>query len=198
MCRCKYPRVVKRRGINLLEDEKGERCYKITFELGTIGSKVLVISRAPKKVEENSCDCMYKRIIKFLEINEDEIGEIQELTIVNLFTLYEYSKEDLYEKCLSEGRRYIEGNDEYFYNDEIIAEEIHNADYILAAWGNPLESLEEIYVERVELVLKSLRHEIFNSSTKKHVVRVGEASKKGYPKHSLAWSYNDEMKNLFE
>lgn len=198
MCRCKYPRIVRRREINLLEDENGERCYKITFKLGNVGSKVLIISRSPKKVEENSCDCMYKRIIKFLEQNKDEIGDIQEVTIVNLFTIYEYSKEDLYEKCLEKGRQYIEGNDEVFYNDETIAEEIHNADYIIAAWGSSLESLEEIYVGRVELVLKSLRHELFNSSTKKYVMRVGEVSKKGYPKHPLAWSYSDEMKNLFE
>ncbi|MDS0525358.1 DUF1643 domain-containing protein [Clostridium sp. SHJSY1] len=198
MYRCKYPKYVKKKGINIVEDEKGERCYKISFSLGKKGENVLVISRAPKGLEEDSCNSIYKRIVKFLQENKDEIKEIQKLTIVNLFTVYEYSREDLYEECILRGKEYLEGNEDILCNDEIIAEEIHDADYIIAAWGEPLEGLDEIYVSRVELILKSLRYEMMNSSAKKHILRVGEMSKKGYPKHCLAWSYKDNLENLFE
>ncbi|MBD7910898.1 MULTISPECIES: DUF1643 domain-containing protein [Clostridium] len=198
MCRCKYPKSVIKKGINVTEDERGERCYKVSFNLGKKGSHVLVISRAPKGVEEDSCNSLYKRIVKFMEENKDEFKGIQKLTIVNLFTVYEYSREDLYEECILRGREYIEGNEDILYNDEVIAEEIHDADYIIAAWGEPLEGLDEIYISRVELILKSLRYEMMNNSQKKHILRVGEVSKKGYPKHCLAWSYKDKLENLFE
>lgn len=198
MCRCKYPRAIKKKNITIVEDGKGQRCYKISFNLGVQGSNILVISRAPKGVEEDSCNSLYKRVVKFLVENQDEIKGIKKVTVVNLFALYEYDKEDLYENCLLKGKEYIEGNDNELYNDKIIAEEIHEADYIIAAWGEPLNGLEQIYVSRVELVLKSLRHEIMNSSERKYVLRVGEVSKKGYPKHCLAWSYRDNLQRLFE
>lgn len=198
MCRCKYPKSINKKGIDIIEDEKGERCYKVSFNLSRKGSHVLVISRAPKGVEEDSCNSLYKRIVKFLEENKVEFKGIQKLTVVNLFTVYEYSREDLYEECILKGREYIEGNEDILYNDEVIAEEIHDAHYIIAAWGEPLDGLDEIYISRVELILKSLRYEMMNSSEKKHILRVGEASKKGYPKHCLAWSYKDKLENLFE
>ena len=198
MCRCKYPRAINRKNITMVEDEKGQRCYKISFNLGVQGSNILVISRAPKGVEEDNCNSLYKRIVKFLVENKDEIKGIKKVTVVNLFALYEYDKEDIYEECLLKGKQYIEGNDNELYNDKIIAEEIHEADYIIAAWGEPLDGLEQIYVSRVELVLKSLRHEIMNCSQRKYILRVGEVSKKGYPKHCLAWSYKDNLHMLFE
>ena len=64
MCRCKYPRAIKKKNITIIEDEKGQRCYKISFNLGVQGSNILVISRAPKGVEEDSCNSLYKRIVK--------------------------------------------------------------------------------------------------------------------------------------
>jgi len=198
ICRCKYPKAIKKKNITIIEDEKKQRCYKISFDLGVQGSNILVISRAPKGLEEDSCNSLYKRIVKFLVANKEEIKGIKKLTIVNLFAIYEYDKEDIYEECLLKGKNYIEGNDNELYNDKIIAEEIHEADYIIAAWGEPLEGLEQIYVSRVELVLKSLRHEIMNYCERKYILRVGEVSKKGYPKHCLAWSYKDKLQMLFE
>lgn len=198
MCRCKYPKTIKKNEITILEDGKGERCYKISFKLGKEGSNLLVVSRAPKGAEENSCNSLYKRIIKYLDRNKSEFNGIKNLVIVNLFSIYEYEKGDLYEECLSKGIQYVEGNENNNYNDKIIAEEIRKADYIIAAWGEPLDGLDQIYVNRVELVLKSLRHEIIDSATKKHVLRVGNISKKGYPKHCLAWSYSDGLYDLFE
>ena len=198
MCRCKYPRAIKKKNIIITEDEEGQRCYKISFNIGAQGSNILVISRAPKGLEEDSCNSLYKRIVKFLLENKDEIKGVKKVTVVNLFALYEYDKGDIYEECILKGKEYIEGNDNEFYNDKIIAEEIHEADYIIAAWGEPLDGLEQIYVSRVELVLKSLRHEIMNCSERKYILRVGEANKKGYPKHCLAWSYKDRLQMLFE
>lgn len=197
-CRCKYPKSIKKKNITIIEDEQGQRCYKISFNIGVKGSNILVISRAPKGLEVDSCNSLYKRIVKFLVENKEEFNGIKKVTVVNLFAIYEYDKEDLYEECLLKGKEYIEGNDNELYNDKIIAEEIHEADNIIAAWGEPLESLEEIYVSRVELVLKALRHEIMSCSEKKYILRVGEASKKGYPKHCLAWSYKDRLQTLFE
>lgn len=198
MCRCKYPRAIKKKNITIVEDETGQRCYKISFNLGVQGSNILVISRAPKGLEEDSCNSLYKRIVKFLLENKEEFKGIKKVTVVNLFALYEYDKEELYEECLLKGKQYIEGNDNELYNDKIIAAQIHEADYIIAAWGEPLDGLEEIYVSRVELVLKSLRHEIMNFSERKYILRVGVPSKKGYPKHCLAWSYKDKLQMLFE
>jgi len=198
ICRCKYPKAIKKKNITIIEDEKGHRCYKISFNIGVQGSNILVISRAPKGLEEDSCNSLYKRIVKFLVENKEEFRGIKKVTLVNLFAIYEYDKEELYEECLLKGKEYIEGNDNELYNDKVIAEEIHEADYIIAAWGEPLDGLEQIYVSRVELVLKSLRHEIMNCSKRKYILRVGEASKKGYPKHCLAWSYKDKLERLFE
>lgn len=198
MCRFKYPKYINKQGISVVEDEKGERCYKAAFDLNYEGNCILVISRAPKEIGKNKCDCLYKRIIKYIEKNEESLGKVRKLIVVNLFTIYEYSKEDLYNECMIKRKAYIEGSKDVLYNDEIIASAIREADYIIAGWGEPLEGLEEIYLRRVELILKSLRYELLNSIRKKRVYRVGEISKKGYPKHCLAWSYNDKINNLFE
>lgn len=198
MCRCKYPKSIKRNGINIIEDEEGERCYKITFDISDEGSNILVISRAPKGLEGNSCNSIYKIIVKFLNKNKDEFKGIKKLTIVNLFTVYEYSKNYLYEEYILKGKEYIEGNEGILHNDEIIRNEIHDADYIIAAWGEPVDGLGEIYVSRVKLILKSLRHEIMNSTKKKQIIKVGDTSKNGYPKHCLAWCYKDKLESLFE
>ena len=198
MCRCKYPKSIKKNGITIMQDGEGERCYKTSFKLGEEGSNILVISRAPKVLEEDSCNSIYKRIVKFLERNQEEFKGIKEVNIVNLFTVYEYDKEELYNDFLLNGKEYVEGNDQDLYNDKIMAQSIREADYIIAAWGEPLEGLESLYSSRVELVLRSLRHEVMNAYNKKHILKVGEASKKGYPKHCFAWAYNDKIEKLFE
>ena len=56
MCRCKYPKIISKKNINLVEDELGDRCYKTSFTLGNNGKNVLIISRAPKGIESNSCN----------------------------------------------------------------------------------------------------------------------------------------------
>jgi hypothetical protein len=198
MCRCRYPKYFNKQGISVVEDEKRERCYKTSFDLNSEGKCVVVISRSPKEIGDNRCDCLYRRIVKYIENNEEIFEKVRKIIVVNLFTIYEYSKEDLYNECMFKRKAYIEGSKDVIYNDEIIASAIREADYIIAAWGEPLEGLEDIYLRRVELVLKCLRYELLNSIRKKRVYRVGEISKKGYPKHCLAWSYNDKVNNLFE
>ena len=198
MCRCKYPKYVNKDRISIVEDKKCERCYKAAFDLNKEGNTVLVISRAPKEISENKFDSLYKRIIKYIENNKKDFGEVKKIMVVNLFTIYEYSREDLYNECMLKRKAYIEGSEDVIYNDEIIAAAIHEADYVIAGWGEPLEGLEEVYLRRVELILKALRYELLNSIRKKYVYRVGEVSKKGYPKHCLAWSYNDKLNDLFE
>ena len=55
MCRCKYPKIISKKNINLVEDELGDRCYKTSFTLDSDGKNVLIISRAPKGIESDSC-----------------------------------------------------------------------------------------------------------------------------------------------
>lgn len=197
MCRCKYPKYINRKNIEIIEDENKERCYKVSFELGKQGKNILIIGRAPRTLEEESCSDIYKRIIKFLDKNMNFVEGIRNLTIVNLFSVYEGIQGDIYEDFLLNGKEYIEGNDGKLKNDEIISEEIKNADYIIIAWGEPIDGLKDIYGSRVEFILRELRNNIMNSESKKLVMTVGELSKKGYPKHCLAWSYKDELQNLW-
>lgn len=198
MCRCKYPKSIRKKGISIIEDKEGNRCYKISFDIGRKGSNILIISRAPKVIEDASCDSIYKRIIRFLEENKDMFKGILKITVVNLFTPYEASRTFLHEEYLVEGKDYIEGNEDKNYNDSIIAQEIHDADYIIPAWGEPLEGLDDIYTNRVEFILRTIREDIMNSSDKKSILRIGELSKKGYPKHCLAWAYKDSIENFWE
>ncbi|WP_368252781.1 DUF1643 domain-containing protein, partial [Clostridium paraputrificum] len=198
MCRCKYPKIISKKNINLVEDELGDRCYKTSFTLGNNGKNVLIISRAPKGIESNSCNSEYRRIIKYLNDKSLELKGIKKITIVNLFVLYEVNKEDLFREYLLEGKEYVEGNDNKVTNDSIIREEIKEADYIFCAWGEPAEGMYDLYSNRVETILKILREEIMSSKDKKYALRVGDVSKKGYPKHCLAWSYKDEINNLLE
>lgn len=198
MCRCKYPRAINKKNISVMEDNKGDRCYKVSFILQREGSHVLIISRTPKRIEVNSCNSEYKRIIKYLEEKKDELKGIAKITIVNLFSLYEVSREDLFEELLLRGKDYIEGNDDELNNDEIIKEAIKEADYIFCAWGEPFEGMQEVYINRVQKILKILREEMMTSRDKKNVFRVGESSKRGYPKHCLAWSYRDDIENMLE
>ena len=198
MCRCKYPKIISKKNINLVEDELGDRCYKTSFTLGNNGKNVLIISRAPKGIESNSCNSEYRRIIKYLNDKSLELKGIKKITIVNLFVLYEVNKEDLFREYLLEGKEYVEGNDNKVTNDIIIREEIKEADYIFCAWGEPAEGMYDLYSNRVETILKILREEIMSSKDKKYALRVGDVSKKGYPKHCLAWSYKDEINNLLE
>ena len=198
MCRCKYPKIISKKNINLVEDELGDRCYKTSFTLGNNGKNVLIISRAPKGIEINSCNSEYRRIIKYLNDKSLELKGIKKITIVNLFVLYEVNKEDLFREYLLEGKEYVEGNDNKVTNDSIIREEIKEADYIFCAWGEPAEGMYDLYSNRVETILKILREEIMSSKDKKYALRVGDVSKKGYPKHCLAWSYKDEINNLLE
>lgn len=198
MCRCKYPKIISKKNINLVEDELGDRCYKTSFTFGNNGKNVLIISRAPKGIESNSCNSEYRRIIKYLNDKSLELKGIKKITIVNLFVLYEVNKEDLFREYLLEGKEYVEGNDNKVTNDSIIREEIKEADYIFCAWGEPAEGMYDLYSNRVETILKILREEIMSSKDKKYALRVGDVSKKGYPKHCLAWSYKDEINNLLE
>lgn len=198
MCRCKYPKSVKKKNIDIMEDKKGDRCYKITFTLGKVGSSILIISRAPKKLETESCNSEYKRILKYIEDKKEDFKGIAKVTIVNLFTLYECSRVDLFENYLLNGKEYVEGNDEELCNDNILRESIKEADYIFGAWGEVVEGLNDIYSNRVELVLKMIREEMLASKDKKYAFKVGDLSKKGYPRHCLAWSYKDEIESLFE
>ena len=198
MCRCKYPKIISKKNINLVEDELGDRCYKTSFTLGNNGKNVLIISRAPKGIESNSCNSEYRRIIKYLNDKSLELKGIKKITIVNLFVLYEVNKEDLFREYLLEGKEYVEGNDNKVTNDSIIREEIKEADYIFCAWGEPAEGMYDLYSNRVETILKILREEIMSSKDKKYALRGGDVSKKGYPKHCLAWSYKDEINNLLE
>ena len=198
MCRCKYPKIISKKNINLVEDELGDRCYKTSFTLGNNGKNVLIISRAPKGIESNSCNSEYRRIIKYLNDKSLELKGIKKITIVNLFVLYEVNKEDLFREYLLEGKEYVEGNDNKVTNDSIIREEIKEPDYIFCAWGEPAEGMYDLYSNRVETILKILREEIMSSKDKKYALRVGDVSKKGYPKHCLAWSYKDEINNLLE
>lgn len=198
MCRCKYPKIISKKNINLVEDELGDRCYKTSFTLGNNRKNVLIISRAPKGIESNSCNSEYRRIIKYLNDKSLELKGIKKITIVNLFVLYEVNKEDLFREYLLEGKEYVEGNDNKVTNDSIIREEIKEADYIFCAWGEPAEGMYDLYSNRVETILKILREEIMSSKDKKYALRVGDVSKKGYPKHCLAWSYKDEINNLLE
>ena len=198
MCRCKYPKIISKKNINLVEDELGDRCYKTSFTLGNNGKNVLIISRAPKGIESNSCNSEYRRIIKYLNDKSLELKGIKKITIVNLFVLYEVNKEDLFREYLLEGKEYVEGNDNKVTNDSIIREEIKEADYIFCAWGEPAEGMYDLYSNRVETILKILREEIMSSKDKKYALRGGDGSKKGDPKHCLAWSYKDEINNLLE
>ena len=198
MCRCKYPKIISKKNINLVEDELGDRCYKTSFTLDSDGKNVLIISRAPKGIESDSCNSEYRRIIKYLSGKSSELKGIKKITIVNLFVFYEVNKEDLFREYLLEGKEYVEGNDNEVINDRIIRDEIKEADYIFCAWGEPPEGMYDLYSSRVETVLRILREEIMSSKNKKYALRVGEISKKGYPKHCLAWSYKDEIKNLLE
>ena len=198
MCRCKYPKIISKKNINVVEDELGDRCYKTSFTLGNNGKNVLIISRAPKGIESNSCNSEYRRIIKYLNDKSLELKGIKKITIVNLFVLYEVNKEDLFREYLLEGKEYVEGNDNKVTNDSIIREEIKEADYIFCAWGEPAEGMYDLYSNRVETILKILREEIMSSKDKKYALRVGDVSKKGYPKHCLAWSYKVVLNNLLE
>ena len=169
MCRCKYPKYVNKENIYIVEDKKGSRCYKVTFDLNKEGSSILVISRAPKEISKNKFDSLYKRIIKYVENNKEEFGEVKKLAVVNLFIIYEHSREDIYNECMLNHKAYLEGNKDVIYNDEIIAGAIQEADYIIAGWGEPLEGLEEVYLRRVELILKSLRYELLRCIRKKYI-----------------------------
>lgn len=198
MCRCKYPKSISKKGINITEDKEGNRCYKVSFDLGKEGSNILVISRAPKIIEGESCDSFYKRIMRYLDKNKDVFKGILNITVVNLFTIYETNKNYLYQEYIVKGKDYITGNEDNHYNDYIIEEEIHKADFIIPAWGEPIEGLNEEYANQVEFILRTIRKEIMNSLEKKSIIKVGELSKKGYPKHCLAWSYDDLIQNFFE
>lgn len=198
MCRCKYPKFISKNEISITEDKEYNRCYKVTFPLSKEGSNILVISRAPKVIEDSSCDSIYKRIIRLLDVNRCLFKGIKSITVVNLFTVYEVNKDYLHEVYVSKGKDYIEGNEEENYNDLVIAREIHNADFIIPAWGEPIEDMEEIYSDRVEFILRTIRDEIMDSLEKKSILIVGDLSKRGYPKHCLAWYYDDVVQNFFE
>ena len=198
MCRCKYPKMINKKNIILVQDEDGNRCYKTSFILSNTGSNIVIISRAPRRIESDSCNNEYRRIIKYLKENSSNLKGIKKVTIVNLFVLYEIGREDLFREFLLEGKEYIQGNDGELDNDSIIREAIKEGDYIFCAWGEPPEGMNDLYSSRVETILKILREEIIATRNKKHILRVGSTSKKGYPKHCLAWSYKDEIENLLE
>lgn len=198
MCRCKYPKVISKKNISLVQDDDRERCYKTTFNMGSKGSNVLIISRAPKRIESDSCNSDYKRIIKYFSEKRDELKGIKNIIIVNLFVIYEVAREDLFRQFLLEGKEYIQGNDAELCNDDVIREAIKESDYIFGAWGEPPEGMSNLYASRVETILRIIREEIMFSKEKKYALKVGVSSKKGYPKHCLAWSYKDEIENLLE
>ena len=191
MFKCKYPRYVKKDKIKVMEDDLGNRCYEVSFDLQEEGCNILVISRAPKIIEKDKCNCLYKRIINNLKARELFYKGIKKVTIINLFSIYEVSKKQLYEEYLLQGKDYIIGNSDL--NNSVIEKNIEEADYIVLAWGDPIDGLEDVYIEQVQNIFMKLRECVADSKERKNILSIGKESKKGYPKHCFAWSYRDEL-----
>ncbi|SHE40803.1 DUF1643 domain-containing protein [Clostridium fallax] len=201
MIKGKFPKCIIKNSIETLIDHENNRCYKISFRMSRKGkSNILVIGRAPKRLDENCISKSIQRIIKYLNNKKELLGNIGKVTIVNLFTAYEYSRETLSDLFLEKGERFITGNDERYKennfvikNDEIIKDEIENADNIILAWGESLKEIDILYNNRVEYILKTIRQCDIESNYNKKICIVGDLTKKGYPRHCMSWMIKDEL-----
>lgn len=193
----KYPKCTQRDLSRSLFDIINDRCFKLTINLSKRPKeKVLIIGRNPKRLEEDSCNNVVKRIVKYFRGKEEYCNYVSTIEIVNLFVVYDF-KSDVYEK---DYRKFISGNDDDFKmdgkvikNDEVIREAIKSSKEIILAWGEPIKFIEDLYNERIEMVLKTLRECLIDTNEEKKIYTIGELSVKGYPKHPLAWSFKDAI-----
>ncbi|ERK28411.1 DUF1643 domain-containing protein [Clostridium intestinale] len=194
----RYPKYTQRDLSRSLFDIKSDRCFKLSISLSRVKkNKVLIIGRNPKRLEDDSCNNVTKRIVKFLRAKEEYGNYISTVEMVNLFVVYDF-EEVQYNKGY---RNFICGNEDNFEiegkrikNDDVIKQAIEESSEIILAWGEPIKGIESLYNERIEKVLKILRECLIDSNEEKNIYTIGDLSVKGYPKHPLAWSFRDAVK----
>lgn len=180
MVKCMYTKTIKCRCIDVFEDEKCERQYMINMKVNDSGKVILIITNHPRRVNESFCNKIIKRVLKYLSLKINK-KDIKEINIVNILSNYDITNKNL--------------SDEE--NNKYILKAIKNADIIIAAWGKPLRKEALEFVDTIKSILKSIRNEMLLSSKRKVFLKVGDSSNFGYPKHVLAWKYDDELKNYF-
>ncbi|MGL4773029.1 MAG: DUF1643 domain-containing protein [Clostridium sp.] len=177
MSKCKYPKKVMKNSIDIVEDFKKECCYKIVIPICDKGENILVICRKPRPLGEEPCNKLTSRVTKFIL---NKFDNVESITCVYLFSSYDLdksTKSELLEKK----------------NKEVLIDEINKASIIIAAWGEPYKELVELFNSQITDIYEFIRDAVLDSKNKKMVLRVGELSKKGYPKHYLAWKNNDDI-----
>lgn len=187
MVTTRYAKCVKVDLNRSILDLEGDKCFRISINLTKkLKEKLLIIGRNPKRIDGNRGNDTIKRIIKYLVINDDMLENIGIIEFVNIFPLYDYKVD---------GNDFsIESKEEFLQNNEIIKESIMSSSKIILAWGEPIKHHVDLYKERIENILRILRQWRNESYEEKKIYSVGEFSYRGYPKHPLAWSYKDNLK----
>lgn len=187
MGRSNFPKFFKKKNIKAFEDSSESNCYRVDIELGDSGANLLIISSYPKKVDSRLCIRCLKKIINFINERHYSYFEngVKNISIVNLFSSYEATKDE---------QEYLDNINK---NNDVIKACINESDVIIAAWGEPLRIDKKVYRERITDVLEMIRDDLLSSTKRKYFLKVGKSTKFGYPKHCLAWDFNDELNDFF-
>lgn len=179
---CVCPKGVSSKNVNLIEDENNKRQYMVTVNLMNEGENILVITSHPRRVNNKYCNKIIKRIIRYLSYKHKENFPkgIQRITVVNILSNYD-----------------VDNNQVDFKNLDYILKGIQGADIIVAAWGKPKKEEWVEYTYNIASVLKQIRYEFLVCESKKRFLKVGKLTREEYPKHVLAWKYNDELSNYY-
>lgn len=180
MSKCKYPRSVVKNNIEISEDENAECCFKVYIPICSEGKDLLIICRRANPIGHEQCNRLLSRVVKYILGKFDGVKSI---TCLFLFVSYDIDK--IYKNKIYEKE-----------NIKLIRDELKNADIIVAAWGEPYKGLEEVFNSKIAFIYQYIREAVLESIERKKVCRIGDLTKKGYPKHYLAWKLDDEVQEL--
>ncbi|MGL5151916.1 MAG: DUF1643 domain-containing protein [Clostridium sp.] len=182
MSKCKYPKKVIKNNIEIYEDKESKCCYKILIPICSNGKNILVICRKSKIANEEMCSRLSSRVTKYVLSKFDDVSSITCVCLISSYDLETVKENESLEKV----------------NMTYIKEEIEKASIIIAAWGEPYKAFEGQVNDKIADIYEYIRESMLNTNEKKQVLRVGELTKRGYPKHYLVWKSNDKFETLLD
>lgn len=161
------------------------------------GKQVLFIMMNPSRATKNESDKTINQIITYTANKCRRLADVNEIVIMNLYTVYETASGKLGEYIEKYGFDFCTGNEEGnpYKNDDLIFCESSKSDFIVVAWGRPnglQKNLHDCnYHNRTVSVLKTIE------PYKDKIYHLDVSLRDNiYPKHPVKIKYSWDIHKL--
>lgn len=140
-----------------------------------------MILKNPSAADEKAADSTIRKVETYIY---HHLGDVLELSILNIFALRATEPSDLNREYASRGAEDVIGPE----NDMMIRSVLEKADFVVAAWGNNNGINPGLYTERV----KAVKH-ILAGTCSTRLFEVTKERETRQPLHGMMWAYGHRL-----